>query len=254
MAATARERLATLELPGTVRFGAPTAEPVRRLPVGSAALDALLGGGLPRGYLSEIVGGRASGRTALLYALLAATTRAGEVAAVVDLPDALDPASLARAGARLERVLWVRPPAPRAALQCAELILAAGGFALVALDLDGASARLSPAVWPRLAQAARRAGAACVVSGAQRRAAAAAALALQLDARRVHWSAHLLDGLAATATLTRSRFGATGQVATIVVGEDWGAFRDRVAGFPGGHGSAAPHRARRGGAAPAAGG
>ncbi len=65
MAATARERLAALDLPGTVRFGAPTADVVRRLPVGIAALDALLGGGLPRGHLSELVGGRASGRTAV---------------------------------------------------------------------------------------------------------------------------------------------------------------------------------------------
>jgi hypothetical protein len=167
----------------------------------------------------------------VLCALLAATTRAGEVAAVVDLPDALDPASLARAGARLERILWVRPPAPRAALQCAELILAAGGFALVALDFDGPAARLSRAAWPRLVQAARRAGAACVVSSAQRRAGAAAALVLQLDARRVHWSAHLLDGLTATATLTRSRFGAAGQVTTITVGDDWDTFEEKLSAF-----------------------
>jgi len=60
---TARERLAALDLPGTVRFGAPSIEPVRRLPVGIAALDALLDGGLPRGHLSEIVGGPSSGCT-----------------------------------------------------------------------------------------------------------------------------------------------------------------------------------------------
>jgi len=232
---TARERLAALELPGTVRFGAPSAEPVRRLPVGIAALDELLDGGLPRGHLSEIVGGPSSGRTAVLHALLAATTRAGAVAALVDLPDALDPPSLARAGALLERILWVRPPAPRQALQCAELILAAGGFALVALDLDAAVAaahRPPPrAAWLRLAQAARRADAAGVVLGTRRQTGAAAALALRLRADRVHWSPHLLDGLTATATLTRTRFGAGERIARIVVGDDLAAVSARIREF-----------------------
>lgn len=228
MPPTARERLAALKLPGTVRFGAPPAERLHRLPVGIAALDALLDGGLPRGHLSELVGGPSSGRTAVLYALLAATTRAGAVAAVVDLPDALDPPSLAHAGAVLDRILWVRPPAPRPALQCAELILAAGGFALVALDLDAAVAathRPPPrAAWLRLAQAARGADASALLIGRRCQAGAAAALALRLQARRVHWNAHLLDGLTATATLSRSRFGGAERLARIDVGDDRAEF------------------------------
>jgi hypothetical protein len=228
---TARERLAALELPGTVRFGAPSAEPVRRLPVGIAALDALLDGGLPRGHLSEIVGAPSSGRTAVLHALLATTTRAGAVAALVDLPDALDPITLARAGAVLERVLWVRPPAPRQALQCAELILSAGGFAVVALDLDREPAAARPlprAAWLRLAQAARRADAAGVVLGTRRQTGAAAALALRLHARRTHWNDRLLDGLTTTATLSRSRFGVAERIATIVVGDELTGFEQQL--------------------------
>jgi hypothetical protein len=226
---TVRERLAALDLPGTVRFGAPSIDPVRRLPVGIAALDALLDGGLPRGHLSEIVGGPSSGRTAVLHALLAATTRAGAVAALVDLPDALDPPSLARAGAVLERILWVRPPAPRLALQCAELILAAGGFAVVALDLDRAApGRPVPrAAWLRLAQAARGAAAAGVVLG-RRQTGAAAALALRLHTRRVRWNDRLLDGLATTATVSRSRFGAAERLASIVVGEELAGFERQL--------------------------
>ena len=132
---TTAQPLLAFNIPG-VRLGAPPAEAVRRLPSGIAALDTLLGGGLPRGHLSEIVGGLSSGRTALLHAWLAASTRAGEVAAVIDLPDGLDPPSLARAGADLERVLWVRPPSARIALKCTELIVGAGGFGLVALQLE----------------------------------------------------------------------------------------------------------------------
>ena len=188
MPATA-QRLASLQLPG-VRLGPAPAEPVRRLPTGIGQLDALLGGGLPRGHLSEIVGGPSSGRTALLHALLAGATRRGEVVAVIYLPDALDPRLLARAGAGLDRVLWVQPPSPQIALKCAELILGAGGFGMLALDGLGArTARPLPrSVWPRLAHVTRRAGVACVVC-APRRLATTAAMALTLTPRRVHWNA-----------------------------------------------------------------
>lgn len=226
-AATARERFASLHLPG-VRIGASSAEPVRRLPTGIAALDALLDGGLPRGHLSEIVGGPSSGRTALLHALLASATRRGEVASVVDLPDVLDPSSLAHAGVDLERVLWVRPPSPRTALACAELVLSAGGFGLVALDLgtralrpgSGQAARALPRpVWPRLAQVTRRAGAVCVVCAPRRIVGGAAAIALSLAQRQVRWSGRLFDGFTTTVVLARSRFGPTERAVVLALGE-----------------------------------
>src|SRR5712672_2183593 len=74
---------------------------------GIAALDALAGG-LPRGCLTEICGPASSGRTTLLLAALAATTRRGEFCVVVDASDALDPYSVAAAGVDLDRLLWVR--------------------------------------------------------------------------------------------------------------------------------------------------
>lgn len=212
-----RECVAALQLSG-IRMGALPVEPVRRLPTGIGELDELLGGGLPRGQLSEIVGGPSSGRTGLLHALLTSATRRGEVAAVVDLADALDPPSLARAGADLERVLWVRPPAPQVALRCAELILNAGGFGLVALDGLGMRGRpLTRQVWPRLAQVARRGGAACVVCAPHRLSEGAAALALTLAQRRTHWSGRLFEGLTSTAVLTRHRFGPTGAAVSVAL-------------------------------------
>ena len=226
--AAARERFASLLLSG-VRIGALPAEPVRRLSTGIVPLDALLDGGLPRGYLSEIVGGPSSGRTALLHALLASATRRGEVAAVVDLLDVLDPPSLARAGVDLERVLWVRPPASRTALACVELVLSAGGFGLVALDLGGrpgserAGRPLPQQVWPRLAQTARRAGAVCVVCAPRRIVGGAAAIALNLAQRQVRWSGRLLDGFATTAVLARSRFGPVERAVVLMLGERFAA-------------------------------
>jgi hypothetical protein len=204
-------------------------EPVRRLPTGIDRLDELLAGGLPRGHVSEIVGAPSSGRTALLHALLASATRRGEAAAVVDLPDALDPRSLAQAGVDLTRVLWVRPPSPQIAPKCAELILSAGGFGMLAVDGLGARASrpgggrtsrpLPRQVWPRLAQVTRRAGAVCLLCTPQRLADGAAAMALTLTQRRVQWNGPLLDGITTTAALTRSRFGPAERAVELMFGE-----------------------------------
>jgi recombination protein RecA len=75
---------------------------------GIAAIDELLGGGLPVGAISEIVGPECSGRTALALAFLAGITRQGKVCAWVDVSDALHPESAAAAGIDLNRLLWVR--------------------------------------------------------------------------------------------------------------------------------------------------
>lgn len=218
-----RERLSSVRLPGTVWFGSAPVDPVRRLPTGNVALDGLLGGGWPRGHLSEIAGAPSSGRTALLHLLLASATCRGEVAAVVDPSDMLDPATLAGAGADLPRILWVRPPSSQTALKCAEMILTAGGFGLLALDLPSGAremARRLPAhTWPRLAQIAKRAGAAVIVLAPQRVAGGTAAVALTLTQRRVRWSGALFEGITSSASLTRSRFGPAERTITLTVGE-----------------------------------
>src|SRR5687768_10558758 len=75
-----------------------------------AAVDQVLQGGLPRGQLSEIAGPASSGRTTLLLQVVAAATRRGEIAAIVDTFDRLDVASVVAAGIDLDRLLWVRGP------------------------------------------------------------------------------------------------------------------------------------------------
>ncbi|MBI3474808.1 MAG: hypothetical protein HY010_03695 [Acidobacteria bacterium] len=74
---------------------------------GIRELDALTGG-FPRGCLTEIYGPASSGRTSVLFAALACATRRGEVCALVDASDAMNPASAAAAGVAMERLLWVR--------------------------------------------------------------------------------------------------------------------------------------------------
>jgi RecA/RadA recombinase len=143
---------------------------VRVAPTGWDRLDAALGGGWTRGELSEIVGPRSSGRTWLALTTLAAATRRGEVVALVDAVDRLDPVSAKAAGVDLTRLLWIRGPAVTAeqarptllddavskAVRAFDLVLRAGGFALVVLDLADLAPRviraLPPATWMRLAR------------------------------------------------------------------------------------------------------
>ena len=89
--------------------GVPTVGTVA--PVGLAVIDAELGGGFPRGQLSELIGARSSGRTTVLHALLAAATVRGELVGLVDSLDTFDPFSAAEAGVDLDRMRWVRGPA-----------------------------------------------------------------------------------------------------------------------------------------------
>jgi hypothetical protein len=129
-------------------------------------IDSLLGLFAP-GRLSEIVGPRSSGASSLLLALIARITTSGSSGgssrgsregggqvAFVDGTDALDPTSIAAAGADLSALLWVRCGGRlRVALGAADLLARCPGFALVVLDLDdlgpvpaSASIRLQRAV------------------------------------------------------------------------------------------------------------
>lgn len=152
------------------------------LPTAVPELDRLLEGGLAPGRLVELVGRSSSGRFSLVLALLAAATQAGEVAALVDLGDGLDPAGAAVAGIDLPRLLWLRPRRLREALAGAEMLVTTG-FPLVVIDLGqppvpGSGAARGGSVqpfWLRLARAARSHGAALLVSAPYRASGAAAA-------------------------------------------------------------------------------
>lgn len=123
-------------------------------------LDILSAAGrdFPRGRISEIIGARSSGRTSVLYALLAASTGRGEYAALVDTKDAFDPCSAASAGVELTKLVWVRCCGnAEHALRAADLLIHAGGFGVVSLDLaetaPAALNRIPPTAWFRFRRA-----------------------------------------------------------------------------------------------------
>lgn len=158
-----RDRVATARELGRRR---EREDPRDTLATAFAPLDRLLEGGLPRGRLVELVGRRSSGRLSTLLTALAAATRRGEAAALVDLGDGLDPRSAADAGLDLERLLWLRPRSTKEAVTAVEILLE-GGFPLVALDLGSPpvpGGRGAEAAWLRLARSARERRAALLVS------------------------------------------------------------------------------------------
>ncbi|MEN8161921.1 MAG: hypothetical protein ABFS41_17765 [Myxococcota bacterium] len=198
---------------GEATRGFASGGPDGRFPTGLARLDRVLGGGFPRGRVSEVVGPGCCGRTSLALALLARTTARGELGVVVDRADAFDAVSAAAAGVDLERVLWVRPPGVPEALRSVEHVLQAGGFPLVLLDLcaEGAPPRIPAAVWPRLRKASAATASALVLLGRRRLAGTFADLALELGAShpRFERGPDWLAGFETRVRLVRSRLGPT---------------------------------------------
>lgn len=128
--------------------------------IGIASLDALIGG-LPRGALSEFAGATSSGRTGVMLSALTEATQQQETCVLVDASDSFDPVSASAAGVDLDRLLWVRcgkstcgdavrqvgsrpqrrsggfafSEALEQVLRVTDLLLHAGGFGMVVLDL-----------------------------------------------------------------------------------------------------------------------
>jgi hypothetical protein len=162
------------------------------LPAGIAAIDALTGG-IPRGCFTEVFGPASSGRTALLISLLAQATARQEFCALIDATDAFDPASAVQAGVRLPQILWVRCGGDAEnALKVTDLIVQAGGFGLVIMDLADTpprmARRISLASWFRLRRAVERTPTVLLVLEQQINAKSCSSLQLEMRREKAAWS------------------------------------------------------------------
>jgi hypothetical protein len=203
---------------------------------GIAEVDAYLEGGLPVGAISELTGPQSSGRTSLALAFLARRTGEGRACAWVDANDAFDPESAAACGVLLPQLLWVRcregaaPAQPNRfhtakakiwtrlnwthldqALRAADLLLQAGGFAAIVLDLGSTAReqgnRIPLATWFRFRQAADRARSSLIVLGRAAYAQSAAAVVLECrPARPIAAGETALRGFAFQIERRRERF------------------------------------------------
>src|SRR5216110_423498 len=102
---------------------------------GSLALDLALGiGGLPRGRIVEIFGPESSGKTTLVYHVMAEAQRRGGIAAFIDAEHAMDPQYARRIGVNIDELLVSQPDTGEQALEIAELLIRSGALAIVAID------------------------------------------------------------------------------------------------------------------------
>lgn len=148
----------------------PPPRPAAVLESGVSALDGLLGGGLPKGAMVEVVSpGPSRGASSLLLALLAQGARQRRWSALIDAADRFDPQS-AGAGT-LSGLLWMRCRAASEAMRCADLLLRDGNLPLVVLDLRGAAAaelrRIPDPHWYRLQRALEPVASTLLVVSAQ---------------------------------------------------------------------------------------
>ncbi|MCX6598330.1 MAG: hypothetical protein NTV70_18410 [Acidobacteria bacterium] len=202
----AKQATAKLDLPRPLPLRQPTSD---LLPY--TTLDPLLSG-LPRGAITEIVGAASSGRTAVMQSMLATATRGGEVCAVVDTHVAFDPQSARLAEADLGKLLWVQcAHQVDKAMRAADMILHAGGFGLVVLDLADApvtaTQRIPTSHWYRFQRAVEHTPTVLIVLGTQSLARACAARQIELTPQSPVWQGRtpfaLLEGMELEAGLRK---------------------------------------------------
>ena len=147
----------------------------------------------PRGCLTEIVGHSSSGRTTLLFSLLAQAAARQEICALVDAADAFSPHSAAAAGVELARLLWVRcGHNAEHALKAADLLIQGGGFGLIVMDLGdtppASARRISLTSWFRLRRAVEHTPTVLVTLARQSNARTCASLVIECARRADTWS------------------------------------------------------------------
>ena len=160
------ERLPELRLCTEQSLGRNTACWPTALP----QIDKLLGGGLPKSTITELVSTKpSSGSALLLTALLRQAHASGQWFALIDAHDSFDTAVLG--DEEFPRFIWVRCRGAAQALKAADLLLRDGNLSLVILDLGMSSAvesrKIPSTTWHRFQRLVKPASTALFVVAPQ---------------------------------------------------------------------------------------
>jgi recombination protein RecA len=126
-----RQRAILLRL---ARMRTPSGTPDAFFPSGFRALDAVLGGGFPRGHMVELFGPSGCGKTTLAIQCAARAQKNALTAAWIDADHAFDPAYAARLGVDMERVPFAQPACAEQGLEIARALAGSGAVDLVVVD------------------------------------------------------------------------------------------------------------------------
>src|SRR5881296_2318994 len=118
-----------------MRMSDQAAVAIGAVSTGSLALDLALGiGGLPRGRVIEVFGPESSGKTTLVYHVIAEAQRRGGICAFIDAEHAMDPQYARRIGVNIDDLLVSQPDTGEQALEITELLIRSGALEVVAID------------------------------------------------------------------------------------------------------------------------
>ena len=105
------------------------------IPTGALSLDLALGiGGMPRGRIVEIYGPESSGKTTLIYHVLAEAQKLGGTCAFIDAEHAMDPLYAREIGVNIDELLVSQPDYGEQALEIADMLVRSGAVDVVAID------------------------------------------------------------------------------------------------------------------------
>ncbi len=119
-----------------MRMGDPGARvAVDAIPTGALPLDLALGiGGVPRGRIIEIFGPESSGKTTLVYHILAEAQKLGGVCAFIDAEHAMDPLYAQQIGVNIDELLVSQPDYGEQALEIVDMLIRSGAVDVIAID------------------------------------------------------------------------------------------------------------------------
>jgi recombination protein RecA len=102
---------------------------------GALSLDLALGiGGVPRGRIVEVFGPESSGKTTLIYHVIAEAQKAGGVCAFIDAEHAMDPLYAQQIGVDIDELLVSQPDYGEQALEVADMLIRSNALDVVAID------------------------------------------------------------------------------------------------------------------------
>ncbi|MGB3787785.1 MAG: recombinase RecA [Phormidesmis sp.] len=117
-----------------MRLGETQKLQVEMIPTGALPLDVALGGGLPRGRVTEIFGPESAGKTTLALHAIASIQSQGGTAAFIDAEHALDPAYAAAIGVDIASLLVAQPDSGETALEIADQLVRSSAVDIVVID------------------------------------------------------------------------------------------------------------------------
>jgi len=118
-----------------MKLGDRSALNIEAVSTGALPLDIALGvGGIPRGRIVEIFGPESSGKTTLVYHIIAEAQKRGGVCAFIDAEHAIDPVYARRIGVNTDELLISQPDYGEQALEIVDVLTRSGAVDVVAVD------------------------------------------------------------------------------------------------------------------------